>query len=55
MTAVVAVIGVRVLGLRSVSICSRTENSKCQEFSLKIQEKDSKNEQLDQEKLHVPV
>lgn len=38
--AVVAVIGVRVLGLRSVSICSRTENSKCQEFSLKIQEKD---------------
>lgn len=38
--AVVAMICVRFFGLRSVSICSATANSKCQEFSLKIQEKD---------------
>lgn len=51
---IAAVIGVRFLGLRSVFICSATENSKSRVY-FKNTGKRFKNEQLDQEKLHVSL
>lgn len=46
LTAVVAAVVVRFLRLKLVSICSPTENSKCQEFSLKVQEKGLRTNRL---------